>query len=207
MLTLEEEESPKKIILASSSPRRKKILGLLKLDFETIEPGDCAEKIFRNPNITVRYNSLIKAQNVYNNVKINGLCLTNMLIAGFDTIVYLGRQYLGKPCNIEEACDFLKILSGRTHRVISGVSVLSCKTGRCLSDHEVTEVYFKRLDSLEIESYLKKEYVLDKAGAYDIYGFGAILVKKINGCFYNVAGLPVFKFINLLEKFEYNIFR
>jgi len=200
---LEEEESNKRIILASSSPRRRRILELLKVGFQIIEPHNCQEKLFRSPFKTVTCNSLIKAQDVYNRVIINNLSYTDTLVVSFDTIVYLNGKYFGKPQSIEEAGNFIRAFSNRTHSVISGVTVLDSKTGSYLSDFEITKVKFKKLGSFEIDSYLKQEYVLDKAGAYDIYGFGAVLVEKINGCFYNVAGLPVFKFFNLLEKFEY----
>ncbi len=200
-----EEEDNKRIILASSSPRRKKILEQLHLDFEIIKPIEAGERLFKNPYETVLYNSLVKVKNIYNHAIINGLNYRNVLIAGFDTIVYSGGRFFGKPLDIKMARDFLMGLSGKSHRVVSGVSVLDFNSGRYLSDSDITLVKFRKLNKQEIEKYLEIEYVLDKAGAYDISGFGSILIEKINGCFYNVAGLPVNKFIGLLKKFNYKI--
>jgi len=202
---LEEEEDNKRIILASSSPRRKKILEQLHLDYEVIEPKESEEKLFKNPYKTVSYNSLAKVKNVYNHAIINGLNYKNTLIVGFDTIVYWCGRFFGKPDDINMAMDFLTSLSGKNHRVVSGVSVLDFNSGKYLSDSDITIVKFRKFDKREIEKYLEIEYVLDKAGAYDISGFGSILVEKINGCFYNVAGLPVNKFISLIKKFNYKI--
>ena len=205
MQILEEEEDNKRIILASSSPRRKKILEQLHLDFEIIKPVEAEERLFKNPYETVSYNSLVKAKNIYNHAIISGLNYKNALIAGFDTIVYWRSRFFGKPLDIKMAMDFLTSLSGKSHRVISSVSVLDFHSGKYLSDSDITIVKFRKLDKVEIEKYLEIEYVLDKAGAYDISGFGSILIEKINGCFYNVAGLPVNKFIGLLKKFNYKI--
>ena len=202
---MEKEEDNKRIILASSSSRRKKILEQLHLDFEIIEPINAEERLFKNPYKTVCYNSLAKAKNVYNHAIINGLNYKNALIVGFDTIVYRRSRFFGKPDDIKTAMDFLTSLSGKSHRVISSVSVLDFNSGKYLSDSDITIVKFRKLDKVEIEKYLEIEYVLDKAGAYDISGFGSILIEKINGCFYNVAGLPVNKFIGLIKKFNYKI--
>jgi septum formation protein len=202
---LEEEEDNKRIILASSSPRRKKIFEQLHLDFEIIKPIEAEERLFKNPYETVSYNSLVKVKNIYNHAIINDLNYRNVLIAGFDTIVYWRGRFFGKPLDIKMARDFLTSLSGKSHSVISSVSVLDFNSGKYLSDSDITIVKFRKLDKVEIEKYLEIEYVLDKAGAYDISGFGSILIEKINGCFYNVAGLPVNKFIGLLKKFNYKI--
>ncbi|MCL5069851.1 MAG: Maf family protein [Actinobacteria bacterium] len=202
---MEEEEDNKRIILASSSPRRKRILEQLHLDFEIIEPSKSVEKLFKNPYETVSYNSLAKVKNIYNHAIINNLNYRNALIAGFDTIVYCRGRFFGKPLDIKMARDFLTSLSGKSHSVISSVSVLNFNSGSFLSDSDITVVKFRKLDKAEIEKYLEIEYVSDKAGAYDIMGFGSILIEKINGCFYNVAGLPVGKFIGLMKKFNYKI--
>jgi septum formation protein len=202
---LEEEEDNKRIILASSSARRKKILEQLHMDFEIIEPKESEERLFKNPYKTVCYNSLVKAKNIYNHAIVNGLNYKNALIAGFDTIVYWRGRFFGKPDDINMAMDFLTSLSGKSHFVISGAAVLDFDSGKYLSGSDTTRVKFRKLGKPEIEKYLEIEYVLDKAGAYDILGFGSILIEKINGCFYNIAGLPVNRFIGLIKKFNYKI--
>ena len=106
---MEEEEDNKRIILASSSPRRKKILEQIHLDFEIIKPIGAEERLFKNPYETVLYNSLVKAKNIYNHAIINGLNYRNVLIAGFDTIVYWRGRFFGKPDDINMARDFLTI--------------------------------------------------------------------------------------------------
>ena len=195
----------RKIILASGSPRRKKILENLRVDFDVIKPSGIVEKFFKNPCRTVIYNSSIKAQFVYNHVIINNSNYRNCIVAGFDTIVYFSGRHLGKPADTGQAYDFLCSLSGNIHRVITGVSLIDCATGSIVSGSETTVVKFRSLTSGQTNSYLSVENVSDKAGAYDISGYGAVLVEKITGCFYNVAGLPVFRFFELLERFDYKI--
>jgi len=208
---LEEEDRSKKIILASASPRRKEILKLLKLDFGVIEPKNCEEKQYKNPYHTVISNSIIKAKNVYNYIKEQSLTKQDpyygkgFLIAGFDTIIHMNNRYMGKPANIEQAIEFLNIFSGRIHRVVSGVCVLDSISGKYYFDTETTKVRFRKLTEEDIKAYTDREDVLDKAGAYNIFGFGSLLVERINGCFYNIAGFPVKKFADLAGKFKFNI--
>jgi MAF protein len=130
---------------------------------------------------------------------------TRYLIAGFDTIVSVDGRLLGKPRDLEEACRFIELLSGRVHEVISGVCILDGFSGKYEYETETTRVKFRTLDKAQVLDYLKAGEVLDKAGAYNIAGFGSILVEKIDGCFFNVAGLPVFKFVSLLDRFGYKV--
>lgn len=194
-----------KIILASSSPRREIILQKLRLSYTAVRPDQVLEKNLKNPCKTVLANSILKAQFVYNNAIINNLNYKDSVIAGFDTIVCLKGKNIGKPADLIDAEKYLRELSGRVHRVITGVSLVDTETGNSVDGIEITKVRFRKLDISEIKSYLKIENVLDKAGAYDILGFGSVLIEKIDGCFYNVAGLPVFKFLQLLSKLSYKI--
>ena len=168
-------------------------------------PAGSAEKSFKNPYRTAKYNSSIKAKFIYNHVIINDLKYKNSIIAGFDTIIFFRGKNLGKPSSHNEAFDYIKMLSGRTHSVITGLAIIDVVSGKTLSDTETTEVGFRDLSDSEIDNYLKIENVYDKAGAYDISGLGSILVEKINGCFFNVAGLPLARFINLLKKVNYKV--
>jgi septum formation protein len=200
---LEQEEGFKtKIILASASPRRREIFEHLGLDFEVMAAESCVEQKSGDPARIVKENSIAKARDVLGRI---GNRRDRYLVSGFDTIVNLKRRILGKPSNIEEAYFFISSLSGKVHRVISGVCIIDSMTGRCESDIEVTEVRFKKLGPEEIRGYLAREDVLDKAGAYNIGGAGALLVEKINGCFFNIIGVPVYKFVYLLERFNYKI--
>ena len=205
---MEEEEgnNPERlIILASSSPRRKRILEQLDIAFNVIEPSGTIEKNFRDPYRTVKYNSSIKAKFIYNHVIINDSKYKSSVIAGFDTVVFFRDRFLGKPSSHSEAFDYIKLLSGKVHSVITGLTVIDVSSEKTYTDTETTEVKLRKLNDSEIENYLKVEYVYDKAGAYDISGLGSILVEKINGCFFNVAGLPVSRFIGLLEKIDYKV--
>ncbi|HAJ95341.1 MAG TPA: septum formation protein Maf [Actinobacteria bacterium] len=200
---LEQEESFKtKIILASASPRRKEIFERLGLDFKVMAAEDCVEQRSGDPARIVEENSIAKARDVLGRI---GSRKDRYLVSGFDTIVNLKRRILGKPSDIEEAYSFISSLSGKVHRVISGVCIIDSMTGRCESDTEITEVRFRNIEPEEIRTYLAREDVLDKAGAYNIGGAGALLAEKINGCFFNVMGVPVFKFVDLLKRFNYKI--
>jgi len=200
-----------KLILASASPRRSGILNLLKINFEIIPPINCNEEEFEDPYITVIKNSIKKSKNIADYVRINKINISgtniyeDMIICGFDTIVYFKNKYFFKPKNIEEAKDFISSFSGETHSVITGVSIYSFAEDRMETGFEETSVTFRKLSKKEINHFLENEYFLDKAGAYNIEGYGAFLVKKINGCFFNVAGLPVYRFLSILNRFGYDL--
>lgn len=177
-----------------------------------MEPMVCLERSLSNPYRTVVLNSSSKARNVYDRIAsgkegkgLEKSYKNKFLVSGFDTIVYLKNKYFGKPSSKKQAEEYLNFFSGKSHLVISGVCVLSSLTGKYLYDTETTRVKFRKLSSVEIKEYIEKENVFDKAGAYNIYGLGSTLVERIDGCFYNVAGLPIFKFVNLLKKFNYKI--
>jgi septum formation protein len=206
-----EENKKIKLILASASPRRSDILNLFKINFEAISPSGCYEEKFINPYDTAIKNSIKKSKNIFDYVKINKLKIlegnnyNDILICGFDTIVYFKDKYYLKPQNINEAKNFLSIFSGKTHSVITGLCVLSSIKGIAKTDIEETKVTFRKLSKEDIDWYLLNENVLDKAGGYNINGLGALLIKKINGCFFNVAGLPIYKFLKILNEFGYNL--
>ncbi|MHB1253431.1 MAG: Maf family protein [Candidatus Humimicrobiaceae bacterium] len=205
-----EENKKIKLILASASPRRSSILNLLKINFEAIPPFNCNEEEFEDPYITVIKNSIKKSKNIADYVKINKIKISgnnnyeDILICGFDTIVYFENKYFFKPKSIEEARDFISSFSGKTHSVITGVSVYSYSEDRTETGFEETRVTFRILSIKDIDHFLENEYFLDKAGAYNIEGYGAFLVKKINGCFFNIAGLPIYRFLNILNRFGYD---
>jgi len=173
---------------------------LLRLDFDIIYPDGAREAVSDHPYRMVTENSAIKAR-----YALRQAGKKEVLVCGFDTVVYMDGKIFGKPESLAEARHFLKKFSARTHQVITGVCVLDGKSGKKSVDTEATLVEFRKLGDHEIDAYLAAEQVLDKAGAYNISGYGAVLVKRIEGCFYNVAGLPVARFISLLEDFNYKI--
>ena len=207
----QEEGLRTRIILASASPRRKQIFEAMGLDFDIISPVDCDEESSGDPYDIVYRNSISKAKNVFGGQGLGKLKAVHsgegfrFLISSFDTIVSIEDRILGKPSDSREAYEYIRLLSGRTHMVISGVCVLDSSTGKYEYKSSTTQVDFRKLSESEIRNYISQNDVGDKAGAYNINGPGLVLVKKINGCFYNVAGVPVYEYIGLLEKFNYKI--
>lgn len=181
------------IYLASKSPRRRKLLKQLNLKFKSFSV-DMDEKIHKNesPNKAVLRLSKEKLGLAKLKVK-NGIIITA------DTIVVLDKTILGKPINKKDAFRILKLLSGNTHIVYTGYSIFNYSNGKTISEFEKTEVTFRDLTDDEIKEYINGGSPMDKAGAYGIQDdFGAVFIKKINGCYYNVVGLPLAKFYHAL---------
>ena len=181
-----------KFILASASERRKELLSRIVRDFEVIVSDFDEDSVKVNNNIEnyVKILSEGKAKSVSLN------CSKDSIIIGADTIVVIDNKVLGKPKDKNDAFRMLKALSNNVHRVYSGVTVINNTTKVIKSECLYTEVYFSELSDEEIWKYIETEECLDKAGAYGIQGFGGVFVKRINGCYYNVVGLP----LNLLNK-------
>ena len=129
------------------------------------------------------------------------------IIVGSDTVVVYKNRVLGKPENMNEAFEYITLLNGRTHSVYTGLSIINCKNGKHLTSHEKTLVTFRDLTKSEIISYLNRIDPLDKSGAYAIQGHGALVVEKINGCYYNVVGFPISKLENMLLDFGTSLFK
>jgi septum formation protein len=189
----------KKIILASASPRRKELLEKIRLKFE-IDPSDCEEDINPefDPQEIVQQLSIIKAKSVAARHK-------NALIIAADTIGVMGDKILGKPHTEDEACKMLHEISGKSHLVITGFSILDTTTNKIVTGIVNTRVYIKKLTGQEIDAYVKTGEPLDKAGAYAIQGIGAVIVEKIEGDYYNVMGLPLNALTEALKEFGINI--
>jgi septum formation protein len=181
------------IYLASKSPRRRKLLKQLNLKFQSFSV-DMDEKIHPNekPSSTVKRLSKEKLELAKTKIK-KGIIITA------DTIVVLDHHILGKPKNKKDAFRILKILSGKTHIVYTGYSVFNSINKKTICEFEKTEVTFRDLTDEEIIDYINGGSPMDKAGAYGIQDdFGAVFIKKINGCYYNVVGLPLAKFYHAL---------
>ncbi|HHY92885.1 MAG TPA: septum formation protein Maf, partial [Firmicutes bacterium] len=127
------------------------------------------------------------------------------LVVGADTIVVLADRILGKPRDEAEARSMLTALSGRWHQVFTGVAVIDPVSGRTVSAHETTRVKFRCLAARGIAAYVATGEPLDKAGAYGVQGKGALLVECIDGCFYNVVGLPLVKLAAVLREFGFDV--
>lgn len=172
-----------KIILASKSPRRKQIMEMLNIPFEIIV-ADIDEKINQNNDLVkeIENISFLKALKVFNDHK-------DAIVIGADTIVVVNNEVLGKPKDEEDAKRMLELLQNNKHHVITGVTILSNNQSETFSN--ISEVYFNSIDDKEIEEYIKTGEPMDKAGAYAIQGLGAKFIKKIDGDFYSIMGLPV----------------
>lgn len=189
----------KKIILASQSPRRQSLLKNLGLAFE-VRVNSVQEVIdsARTPEENVIALSQQKAFDVSQNIH-------DGIVVGFDTIVVVGNQILEKPRNANEAREMLNLLSGREHQVYTGFTIVEIPGSRSVSDYEKTTVRFRELEQEEIDRYIDSGSPFDKAGAYGIQDdMGAVFVERINGCFYNVVGLPLTKFYVTLKHFLQN---
>ena len=182
------------IILASQSPRRKELMGQIGLKFKVISPN-VDEHMEGNPSHAqqVEELSLRKARAVERQAD------GEALIVAADTVVALEGTVLGKPEDEREAFAMLSALSGNRHYVYTGVTVL--RDGRAVTQHEVTTVTFRELEPDEISSYIATGEPMDKAGAYGIQGLGALLVSGIEGDYFNVMGLPVYRLGRILAGF------
>lgn len=185
----------KKIVLASASERRKEILALTGLRFSTAESG-IEERMSPGmpPRRLARRLSSQKAAAVAAREK-------NAIIIAADTFIIIKGRYLGKARDDAEAGAMLRALSGRQHLVITGYTVIDSESGRRISGSSETKVHFRRLSKEEIGSYVRTGEPIGKAGAYAIQGLGAALVRKIEGDFFNVVGLPLSALLVTLKKF------
>lgn len=187
------------LVLASSSPRRRELLALLQIPYEVL-PAETDETVDLSlaPSDIVEILSLRKAQAVYDRLEKEE---RSCIIIGADTIVVLDGQVLGKPADEAYAYNMLQALQGKTHQVFSGVACIDTATGRRSVSHRMTKVTMKGLTPRQIQRYIRTGEPLDKAGAYGIQGYGAILVERIEGDFYNVVGLSVSLLSDMLEDF------
>ena len=189
------EAAQRDLVLASGSARRVDILRGLEFDFEVVPAADGIEDQasiqdpFERPLECAR----LKAEDVSRRRR-GALCI------GADTVVILNGVILEKPRNDEEARRFLKSLSGRTHTVVTGLVLRRRSDDVDIGDKARTDVRFGDLSDDEISRYVESGEGRDKAGAYAVQGLGAGLVRSIDGCFYNVVGLPVALLFDLLKK-------
>lgn len=181
-----------KLILASASPRRMELLKTLGLDFISIKPE--IEEEFLSDE-TVRNAAERLAKQKADSIETDD----DRLIIAADTIVFCSGQILGKPEDEKQARDMLTLLNGTSHEVITAVCL---KKYRDIYDvqSEITTVYFRNLSQMEISGYIATGEPFDKAGGYGIQGRGSILVNRIEGCYFNVVGLPLSRLYDMLKK-------
>ena len=184
--------SQRHLVLASSSPRRAEILRMLGFEFEVV-PSEVVEEDHGHPDPIehVRRLARLKAEQVR-------AAAPRDLVLGADTIVVVDSDILNKPASSDEALAMLRRLRGRWHTVFTGVALADGATHRTVVGHESTDVRFHAWDDDFLRRYVATGECMDKAGAYAIQGLGALLVREIRGCFYNVMGLPIGCLVGLL---------
>jgi septum formation protein len=196
------------LVLASASPRRRELLTQAGFTFQ-VHPANIPEDPYPNEDPIAYVTRLAreKAQAVYNEIIANEITAASatgqrasappQVVLGADTTVTLDNHILGKPENPADAARMLRLLSGRTHRVITGVALVTAASTEVAA--EVTAVRFLALSDREIEAYIATGEPMDKAGAYAIQGRAARWIPRIEGCYFNVVGLPIALVSTLLQ--------
>ncbi|MBQ7568865.1 septum formation protein Maf [bacterium] len=196
------------IVLASGSPRRRELLRNLGLDFVVLPAGADVEPSMHDYSSLEQAARSVEASARAKAVAVaRGLAKTAgpHLVIGADTAVRFNRHMLGKPHSEAEARDMLRRLSGRWHCVLSGVCICREGGGECRCAHAVTRVRFRPIGEEEIGAYVATGLPLDKAGAYGIQDMASLFVEKIDGCYFNVMGLPLSVLDRLLKEFGFSI--
>ncbi|MFW9923905.1 MAG: Maf family protein [Candidatus Thorarchaeota archaeon] len=204
-----------KIILASASPRRHELLNLIGID-HIVKP--CSEKETKLENNIVdtsdtEKNNRTIEEKIIQLATDKALCVAktlsidekkNGIILGADTIVVLNNEIIGKPTDFNDAVGMLSKLAGKTHFVFTGICLYDFLKDRIHTGVERTRVTMADWNEIRIRAYIQSENVMDKAGAYAIQGIGAAMIEKIEGCFYNVMGLPVSRLVKMLDEMGFN---
>jgi septum formation protein len=180
------------LILASASPRRTELLHRIGVE-HTVVPADVDE----STNVPSEPGAHVRALAERKAAALTGR-YPGSLILGADTIVYHGGDILGKPRDFAHACELVRRLAGSSHEVYTGVALAGPDGRASESSHEVTKVRFRELTEREIELYVNTEQPYDKAGAYGIQDYGATLVECVEGCYFNVMGLPLARLVRML---------
>ncbi len=187
------------LILASASPRRRELLAQAALTF-TAESADLNEDRLPDEAAAayVQRLAMEKAQTIWTRHREEDSADDPLLVLGADTAVVSDEHVLGKPVNAADARRMLQLLSGRTHAVLTGLAAVTRRGAT--TDVEITQVTFDMLKDAEIADYIASGEPLDKAGAYAIQGYAARWIPRIEGCYFNVVGLPIARTIALLNE-------
>jgi len=184
-----------RIVLASASPRRAEILRQAGIAFEALPTRvDESRRTGESPAELVLRLAEAKAQAAADRLS------PPAIVVGADTEVVVDGRVLGKPASAEKARAMLRQLSGRTHEVITGLAILRLPGSALKRAHEVTRVTFASLTEQEIEEYVASTEPFDKAGAYAIQGRGGRFVTRVEGCYFNVVGLPLARLFRILKE-------
>lgn len=190
----------KTIVLASRSPRRKQLLESIGLDFIVDPPAEYDELQAESESAheIVKINAIGKAESVAHNYE-------NAIVIGVDTVGAYKDHILEKPVDHDDAMRMLKMLSGATHEVLTGLCLIDTKLEKKQVAVESTKITFVEMTDYEIEQYLKTGESMDKAAAYAAQGIGSIFVKGFDGDYFNVVGLPMYRLNIMLKEFDVNL--
>lgn len=198
------QKFPKPIVLVSASPRRQDLLKQIGVPFEV-----CPAEVDETLPERVDAPEVLAIELAVNKIRAVAKKFPSRWLLAADTIVVIGRKPLGKPQSANEAFEMLKRLSGRTHRVVTGLCLARTdskgKIVRQFETSETTLVTFRKISDEEIAAYVATGEPMDKAGAYGIQGKAAIFVTKIVGCYFNVVGLPLAKLAMLLKEARFDV--
>lgn len=186
-----------RVILASKSPRRREILSSLGVKFEIISADADESCEIKDPTQMVRELALRKGRATRELLRQNGTWSEDTLVIASDTVVALGNTVLGKPRDDANAAEMLRALAGNDHRVVSGIALLWGESEA--SDFDSTVVHFAPMSEEEIAWYVQSGEPSDKAGAYAVQGLASLWIRALEGDYFNVVGLPVYR-LNQLTK-------
>ncbi len=189
------------LILASASPRRRELLAQAGLKF-TVAAANLSEDLLPDETAAAYVRRLAeeKAQSVWNANRSLDSTDDPLIVLGADTCVVCDGHILGKPADTADARRMLELLSGRTHAVLTGLAAITVT--KTVRDVEITQVTFNQLNDREIAQYIANGEPFDKAGAYAIQGYAARWIPRIEGCYFNVVGLPIARTVALLAEVQ-----
>ena len=188
-----------RVILASKSPRRREILSSLGVHFDIVSADADESSDITDPIVLVRELALRKGRATRELLRARGEWTEDTLVIASDTVVANGSDILGKPRDSEDATCMLRALSGHAHRVISGVALLYGE--REISDADVTNVRFATMSEADIAWYVASGEPNDKAGSYAVQGLASLFIEGLEGDYFNVVGLPVYRLNALCRDF------
>ncbi|EOU1109111.1 Maf-like protein [Clostridium perfringens] len=190
-----------KVILASKSPRRVEILEKIVKEFEVVQSNFDENTIDFKGDVE----KYVKDLSINKAIEVSKRLNEPSIVIAADTVVFQNGKVLEKPKNEEDAFSMLSSLSGNTHKVYSGICLINTYDDTVVTDCDCTEVKFSELNPRQIRNYINSGEPMDKAGAYGIQGLGGAFVERIEGCYYNVMGLPLNKLYKALENYDMTI--
>ena len=193
-----------KIILASGSPRRSELLKLLRLNFEVM-PADIDEEANGFDDAGKYAMEMSRKKALWIAEKVHLTADDDTIVIGADTVVGIDGHILGKPDDKKEAQDMLNMLENRWHEVTTGVTLVHAKSMKAITEKEVTRVKMSEYPGEFLERYILSGEPFDKAGGYGVQGLASLIVERIEGCYFNVVGLPLLRVSRMLENMGYEI--